>query len=100
MQVREFMLESGVFPNILGFNYLIRAVEIVKKDGGVSTINKVYPQIAEEFKTTAIRVERGIRYVRDMIPYKQFKKHGFAKVPTSKQLIYAFAFRRSGGKHE
>ena len=31
MTIREFLVKTGCLPNLAGFDYLIRAVEIVKE---------------------------------------------------------------------
>lgn len=97
ISIKEFLLKSGVYPNVLGFNYLIRAVEIVGKKGKMQVTNELYPKIAEEFKTTSGKVERAIRHIiSDKIKMQNFKQIGIYDRPTNSQLIYYFAMNNGG----
>lgn len=94
MNTREFLLESGVLPNLLGFNYIIRAVEIVKQKGRVQITKELYPTIAREFNTSASKVERAIRHALfDKIDVKSYQKIGLKQKPTNSEFIYYFAIR-------
>lgn len=95
MNIREFLIETGNFPNLKGFNCLIKAVEIVKKNPGIALTKELYPQIAKETNSTASKVERSIRNVVKRIEIHQFQKIGINKYPTNGELIYFFA---EGGK--
>lgn len=91
MKLRTFLIESGIYPNLKGFNYLIKAVEIAKKKGLISLTKEIYPMIAEEFGTTSSRVERGIRNVIQKIKPQDYKKIGMKNFPTNGEVIYYFA---------
>ena len=96
MTIREFLVETGNLPNLAGFDYLIRAVEIVKEKKRVQITKEVYPQLAKEFDTTPSRVERAIRHiVSDRLKLADFKIIGLNKRPSNSELIYYFAV---GGK--
>lgn len=95
MTIKKFLIESGVFPNLYGFNYLVRAVEIVKKEGKIQVTKELYPKIAKEFKTTSCKVERAIRHIIfDKIKLQNYRKIGLTKAPTNSQLIYYFAMKQ------
>ena len=97
MNIKEFLVETGIYPNLKGFYPLIRAVEIVRKQKQISMTKELYPKLAEEFKSTPIKIERAIRHiVREKITAVQYQKHGFATMPTNSELIYYFAL--GGGK--
>lgn len=92
MEVRKFLLESNVYPNLNGFDYVIAAVEMVKKEGKISTTKQLYPGIAKQFNTTSSKVERAIRFiVSTKINSKTYDKLGFRKKPTNSEFIYYFA---------
>lgn len=93
MKTNEFLIKLGIYPNLKGFNYIIRAVEIVKEKGYLKVTKELYPQIAEEYKTTASRVERAIRHVISKISRKSRKDLGFVKNPTTSEFIYYIAMK-------
>lgn len=93
MNIKEFLLESGVYPNLLGFNYLERAVELAKQKGKIQVYNGIYEQIVVENNSTKLRVERAIRTVIEHIKLEDFKKIGINKRLTNGQFIYFFARR-------
>ncbi|GAB6099002.1 sporulation transcription factor Spo0A [Halanaerocella petrolearia] len=63
-RITEIMHEIGVPAHIKGYLYLRKAIEMVIDQvellGAVT--KKLYPSVAEEFDTTASRVERAIRH--------------------------------------
>lgn len=63
----ERLLDLGVTPNLLGFNYLCEACEIVESNRLASATRQVYPLIAGKYNTTSSRVERAIRHTKDII---------------------------------
>ena len=80
MKVREFLIQSKVFPNLKGFNYIISAVEMVQKNGRIATTKDLYPEIAKQFNTTSSKVERAIRFiVTSKISNKDYEKIGILK---------------------
>ncbi len=91
MKLKKFLIESGIYPNLKGFNYLIKAVEIVKKKGLILITKELYPMIAEEFATGSLCVERAIRHVIYKIKPQDYKKIGIKKFPTNSEFIYYFA---------
>lgn len=62
--VGNLLRELGTSQAILGFNYLICAIELtVENEGYIHGITKkLYPDVAEKFDTTASRVERAMRH--------------------------------------
>lgn len=63
-KITIYLLEKGVRPNLKGFRYLRRAIELTIKNGClVLPVTKVlYPKLSEEFGDTASKVERSIRH--------------------------------------
>ena len=92
MEIRKFLLESKVFPNLNGFNYVIAAVEKVKKENKISMTKELYPSIAKQFNTTSSKVERSIRFIDSQkIKSKDYEKIGIKHKPTNSEFIYYFA---------
>lgn len=63
---RRVLTQIGVPEQILGRGYILRAVLLTVEDSravkGATKSGGLYQKIAEEFDTTAIRVERAIRH--------------------------------------
>ena len=59
-----FLREMGVPANILGYDYLSEAINMVAADrSAIRGVTKIlYPAIAERFQTTPTRVERAMRH--------------------------------------
>lgn len=64
-EIRRILLELGSPDHLVGHPYVIRAILLVMKDR--LYINNItfglYPQLAVEFDTTPVRVERAIRHL-------------------------------------
>lgn len=58
------LLDVGVNPGLLGYDYLKTGIEMVCNDRQYlrNMTGKLYPDIADSFGTTASRVERAIRH--------------------------------------
>lgn len=91
MEIKEFLIKSGRFPNLMGFDIVVRAVEILKTSGRISIYSELYDILAKEFNTTKGRVERNIRHLISKIPLNNFKEIGIYKMPTSSEFLYFFA---------
>lgn len=66
MTTREkYLMHIGVAPHLKGFRLLARATEIYQDDPYMLITKELYPRLAEEFGTTASRVERAIRHEID-----------------------------------
>lgn len=97
MEIRQFLIETGNFPNLNGYSCLIMAVDIVKNNSNLRMVKDVYSMIAKEKNMTAQRVERAMRHIINRTPLQEFKKIGLTKKPTVSELVYYFA---EGGRHE
>lgn len=92
MNIHDFLIEKGIFPNLIGFNMLVRAVEIVKEKKIFSITKDLYPQLAKEFDTSASKVERGIRHiVSNKLRISDYRSIGINKRPSNSELICFFA---------
>lgn len=96
MTIREFLVKTGNLPNLAGFDYLIRAVEIVEQKKKISITKELYPIIGKEFKTSAGKVERAMRHIVSKITIKQYETIGLKKRPSNSELIYYFAAMQEG----
>lgn len=98
MNIHDYLIEKGVFPNLIGFNYLIKAVNLIKEKGRLSITKELYPLIAKEYKTSSTKVERAIRsIVTNKLTMKDFASIGLNKRPSNSEFIYFFA--NLGGKN-
>ena len=63
MMIRRILLELGAPDHLAGHPYAIRAIQLCLADHKyIKHISfQLYPKVAEEFDTTASRVERAIR---------------------------------------
>lgn len=62
--LHNLVLSIGVLPNIYGYAYIIRAMELILTNPNYlhSVTNGLYIDIAREFNTKPARVERAIRH--------------------------------------
>ena len=62
--VTQLLIELGVPAHLKGYRYVRNAIGLVlAKEGEVRGITKwIYPLVAQQYKTTPARVERGIRH--------------------------------------
>ena len=64
-EISTLLRELGISPDLSGFHYLKEAIQMVWYDETLlhNNVTKVlYPTVAKKFKTTAMRVERGMRH--------------------------------------
>ena len=54
--------ELGVPFGLKGRDYIETAVELILNEGRMDITKELYPRIAKEFETKALRVERAIRH--------------------------------------
>lgn len=100
----ELLSKLGISANLLGYHYIMRAVELVKDDLSVGracpmVTKHIYPQIAKEFYTTPSRVERAIRTAIDKRwdragDYTRMRIFGdtrLSKRPTNAEFIASLA---------
>lgn len=64
----NILLEIGANPKCKGFAYTVTAMEVMNEDiECVNYLTRLYTEIACRHKTTYIRVERSIRYIKEKI---------------------------------
>lgn len=64
MEIENYLIEKGIFPNLKGFDMIAEAVRLIRKDitYKYKITTKLYPKLAETFKESKSKVERAIRY--------------------------------------
>lgn len=95
MKTNEFLIKLGVYPNLKGFDYIVRAVEIVKENGHIKVTKELYPKIAEEFDTSSSKVERAMRHIVSKISKSRLEDLSFVKSPTTSEFIYYIAMKNN-----
>ena len=62
--ISEILVELGMPSHIRGYRYTVYAIKIATENPDIldSITNKLYPAIAGQYGTTAIRCERSIRH--------------------------------------
>ena len=85
IRISNILKDLGVPVNVSGYKYLRDAIEITMKDMEkvYSICKKLYPEVANTFKTTPSRVERAMRHAIEI---------GFTRVQGD---IYNKIFRTS-----
>lgn len=60
-KIREFVLSLGITPDLLGYEYIISAVELLFNQNEKAMM-KIYEQVAEIHNTTRSKVQRAIKH--------------------------------------
>ncbi len=95
-KIENALFELGITPNLKGFDYICRAVEIIlNSNKKMKLIDGLYVDIAKEYKTTRGGVERAIRTALQKMDIKSeaFIKYFNTDKPTSAVLLYTLAYR-------
>lgn len=67
-KIEDALLAMGVPAGILGFTYIVDAIQIFDERGtDISMTKELYPAIAERNNTTPSRVERAIRHAFERV---------------------------------
>lgn len=96
--ISGIFLELGVPSHIVGYKYLMEAIAICLNSKECLMIQKVYKQIADKYNSTSSRVERGIRYLIEVIYWTGnvnrlneifgYTERRMTGRPTNKEFIY------------
>ncbi len=67
LQSKDLLIELGFNPKILGFKYILQALDYLKNDFMISCTmsNKVYPYIAELNNVSVVSVRKSIKFAID-----------------------------------
>lgn len=94
-KVERTLIDMGIYPNLLGFDYICRAIEYIQADRRAK-ICDVYGLIAGDYDTTPQRVERAIRHALSNKADKNseaYKKYAGIKDTTNSAVLYTMAVR-------
>lgn len=95
-KVEDVLIEMGVYPNLTGFNYICRAVEIISESKGKMKIaDGLYVDVAKTFGSTNYKVERAIRHAISKMDKdsEAFKEYIGIKDTTNSAVLYTLAVR-------
>lgn len=93
-KIQKILLKLGITPDLKGFNYICRMIEIVKADElRKKSVIGIYEEIAEEYKTTASCVERVIRHAISKADKESdaWKKYVGLKDVKNSKVVYTLA---------
>jgi hypothetical protein len=94
------LVELGILPNLIGFNYICQAVNIIHLHKEQIPITRIYEEVADIFDVSTTSVERGIRHAfskcRETELYGQLL--GYAE--TNGERLYTLAYRLEEYKDE
>lgn len=90
INVRKFLLNAGVYPDVLGFELLVMAVEAIKKNAP-RTMEQVYQDLQARTGLSAGAINHTTRRIVQMIPDKAYRAVGIQNKPTLKQFLWFFA---------
>ncbi len=64
IEIKRYLLDKGILPNLKGFEFLSKAIYMCQADRRLlhELTKRLYIGIAEDFNETAIRVERAMRH--------------------------------------
>ena len=93
-RIMEFLLKNHIKPHLKGYMYIMYAIECCIYDitfaGNI--LGRLYPKIAEKYKTTSSNVERSIRHVVEMYcDNTKFNNKNTTLKLTNSELIVKFA---------
>lgn len=94
------LVELGILPNLIGFNYICQAVNIIHLHKEQITITRIYEEVADIFNVSTDSVEKGIRYAfskcRETELYRQLLGHA----ETNGERLYTLAYKLEDNKDE
>lgn len=93
-KVEEILIELGVTPNLLGFDYICRFVDYVSENKSAKT-GVIYSHIAKECDSTYWRVERSIRHTISKMDKESetYKKYIGTGNTTNSAVLFTLAMR-------
>ena len=93
-KVEDSLIELGVYPNLLGFAYICKAVGYIQENRCVKTC-ELYKLVAKDFGTTPSRAERGIRHALSKMDKDsdEYKKYIGIKYSSNSAILYTMAVR-------
>ena len=98
-KVEEILIEMGVYPNLSGFDYICKAVEIISESKErMKIVDGLYADVAKAFDSTNHKVERAMRHAISKMDRESeaFKKYIGIKDTTNSAVLYTLATRLKG----
>lgn len=95
-KIEDVLMELGITPNLSGFNYICRSVEMIMiSKQRLKIVDGLYADVATEFGTKKSRVDRAIRHAFSKIDVESeaFVKYLNTNKMTSSALLYTLAYR-------
>lgn len=97
-KVSRILLDIGIPPHVKGYQYVRESILMVLQDRSLlgAVTKRLYPQVAEHFGTTSIRVERAIRHSIELAwdeHQQQFQRYGKweGRKPPNSEFIASIA---------
>lgn len=91
-ELRKLLLRLNISSYMNGFDYIIEAVELIKKQQIHTDIMTIYTQLAKTNNTTYTAVERAIRHAIAK-SYKTSSLNSiYCKVPNNASFLYDLVF--------
>lgn len=95
-KVEDVLLELGITPNLVGFNYICTAIDILQEESeNLKAVGMLYSDIAEKYKTNKFSVERAIRFCLAKIDRdgEAFRKYIGINGTTNSEILCTMAVR-------
>lgn len=91
-KVEDSLIEMGIYPNLLGFDYICRSVSYIMENSSVKMCG-LYAMVAKDCGTTASRVERAMRKAFSNADEESeaYKKYIGIKRSCNSEMLYIFA---------
>lgn len=91
-ELRKALLKLGISSNLKGYHYIIKAVEIIKKQKIHTNMTTIYNMIAKEEENTYSGVERSIRHSLQKSWEHGMMKKIYNETPDNSAFIYDLYF--------
>lgn len=95
-QIHGILLEMGIMPSMLGFEYVTEAVILILEGRKHYKIAEVYKILADRFNTSTVRIERNIRTIfKEKLNYElpEVKKYLLKPNLGNGEYLYLFALK-------
>ena len=93
MELRKLLLKIGISANKQGFFYIIRAKEIINKQGIRTNLSTIYEMISKESDKSIYQIERAIRYsIQQSYKNNEILKEIYGKCPDNSVFLYDLVF--------
>ena len=100
-KIEDVLIEIGIYPHLLGFNYICKAVSYLMENNSVKMC-VLYEMIADECESTARRVEIAIRTALTKADQNcdTYKKYMSVKNTSNAAMLFTLATRLKIDKGE